>query len=173
VRSPLLSPLRVQPNAGAPLAHPAAPRLPRCFRSWCELREQTPASVAALLDDHGPRPEHCLCSPGHHQHSPMLSLAEPLQRSAHERHAASVQDPQLDPVVRRMNQILLGSEVPLRRLNRSVAKHELDLLKLAAGRPALPLRLSGIQDSNGAALWTMPLLVRLTRYLLPKFSQRE
>src|ERR1017187_7435276 len=27
----------------------------------------------------------------------------------------------------------------------------------------LPLRLSGIQGSNGTALWTMPLLVRLTR----------
>jgi len=39
---------------------------------------------------------------------------------------------QLYRVVRRMNQILLGAEIPLRRLNRGVTQQQLDLLKLPA-----------------------------------------
>src|ERR1035441_1485007 len=45
-------------------------------------------------------------------------------------------DPQLDPVVRSMHQILFGAEVPLGRLDRCMAQQQLDLLKLAAGRAA-------------------------------------
>src|ERR1017187_7057624 len=42
-------------------------------------------------------------------------------------------DPQLDPIVRRVSQILLGAEVPLGSLDRRVAQQQLDLLKLASG----------------------------------------
>jgi hypothetical protein len=44
--------------------------------------------------------------------------------------------PQLDPIIRRMNQILLCPEVSLGRLNRCVAQEQLDLLQLPAGGPA-------------------------------------
>jgi hypothetical protein len=44
--------------------------------------------------------------------------------------------PQLDPVIRRVNQILFGSQVPFGRLDGRVAKEQLDLLQLAAGGPA-------------------------------------
>src|SRR5712692_9804760 len=43
---------------------------------------------------------------------------------------------QLYPIVRRMHQILLRSQVPLSRLDGSVPEKQLDLLKLAAGSPA-------------------------------------
>ena len=42
---------------------------------------------------------------------------------------------QLDRIVRRLDQILLGPEVPLGSLNRSVAQEQLDLLKFAARCP--------------------------------------
>ena len=45
-------------------------------------------------------------------------------------------DPQLDPVVRRVNQILLCAEVSFGRLHRCVAQQQLDLLQFAAGCPA-------------------------------------
>ena len=41
--------------------------------------------------------------------------------------------PQLDPVVGRVDQILLGAEVPLSRLDTRVAKQQLDLLKFGPG----------------------------------------
>src|SRR4030095_4883130 len=41
--------------------------------------------------------------------------------------------PELDPIVRGMYQILLGSQIPLGRLHRRVAQQQLDLFKLAAG----------------------------------------
>ena len=44
--------------------------------------------------------------------------------------------PQFDPVVRRMNQILFRTEIPLGRLDTRVAKKQLNLLKFAAGRAA-------------------------------------
>src|SRR5205809_90459 len=44
--------------------------------------------------------------------------------------------PQLDLIVWRVNQILLGPEVSLRGLDRSVSQEKLDLFKLAPGRPA-------------------------------------
>jgi hypothetical protein len=44
--------------------------------------------------------------------------------------------PELDPIVRRVHQILLGSQVTLRGLNRRVAQQQLDLFKFAAGRAA-------------------------------------
>src|ERR1017187_4330449 len=43
---------------------------------------------------------------------------------------------QLDSVVRRVNQVLLGAQVPLRRLDRGVAQKQLDLVQLTAGGPA-------------------------------------
>jgi len=43
---------------------------------------------------------------------------------------------QLDAIVRRVDQILLRSQVPLGRLYRGVAQEQLDLLKLAARGPA-------------------------------------
>ncbi len=45
-------------------------------------------------------------------------------------------DPQLYAIIRRMNQILLGSKVSLCRLHGGVAKQQLDLLKLPAAGPA-------------------------------------
>jgi hypothetical protein len=44
--------------------------------------------------------------------------------------------PQLDRVVRRMDQILLGSQVPLGRLDGGMSQEHLNLLKLAAGSAA-------------------------------------
>ena len=41
-------------------------------------------------------------------------------------------DPQFDPIVRRMHQVLFGSQIPLGRLNRRVSQQQLNLLKLAA-----------------------------------------
>ena len=46
------------------------------------------------------------------------------------------QDSQLYPVIRCVNQILLRTQVPLGVLDRSVPKKQLNLLQLAAGRPA-------------------------------------
>lgn len=43
---------------------------------------------------------------------------------------------QFDPVVRRVNQILLGTQVPFRRLNGSMPQQQLNLLKLATRRAA-------------------------------------
>src|SRR5438552_11194472 len=43
---------------------------------------------------------------------------------------------QLDPVIRSMNEVLPGTEVPLGRQDRSVTQEQLDLLKLSACRPA-------------------------------------
>jgi hypothetical protein len=43
---------------------------------------------------------------------------------------------QLDPVVGRMNQILLCAQVPFRGLNRRVSQEQLNLLKFTAGGPA-------------------------------------
>jgi hypothetical protein len=59
----------------------------------------------------------------------------PGYRRAHEagglnRHA------QLDPVIGRIDQILLCTEVSLSRLDRRVAQEHLDLLQLAASGPA-------------------------------------
>jgi len=45
-------------------------------------------------------------------------------------------DPQFDPVVRRMYQILPGAQVPFGRLDRGMPEQHLDLLKLATGGPA-------------------------------------
>src|ERR1035441_959766 len=42
--------------------------------------------------------------------------------------------PQLDPVVRRVNQVLLCPEVPFRRLNGRVPEEQLDLLQFTARR---------------------------------------
>ena len=64
-------------------------------------------------------------------------------------------DPKADRVVRRVNQILLGPEVSLGRLNRRVAQQHLDLLKLAAGGAAqLRARASQIvrRDAGNADL---------------------
>jgi hypothetical protein len=44
--------------------------------------------------------------------------------------------PESNPIVRRMNQILLSAKVSLCRLNRCVAQKQLDLLKLATGGAA-------------------------------------
>jgi hypothetical protein len=41
--------------------------------------------------------------------------------------------PQLDPIVWRIDQILLRAEVSLRRLHRRMAQQQLDLLQFAAG----------------------------------------
>ena len=41
-------------------------------------------------------------------------------------------DPRSDRVVRRVHQILLGTEIPFRRLHGSMAKKHLNLLKFAA-----------------------------------------
>ena len=41
-------------------------------------------------------------------------------------------DPELDRVVRRVHQILLGPEIPLRRLHGCVTQQQLDLFKFAA-----------------------------------------
>src|ERR1700693_443137 len=49
---------------------------------------------------------------------------------------SSRQHSQLDRVIWGMNQILLGSEIALSGLYRRVPEEQLDLLKLAAGRPA-------------------------------------
>jgi hypothetical protein len=43
---------------------------------------------------------------------------------------------QLDPVVRRVHQILLRTEIPLSRLDRGVAQQHLNLLQLPARSPA-------------------------------------
>jgi hypothetical protein len=52
---------------------------------------------------------------------------------------------QLDPIIRRVDQILLGAEVPLRRLDRRVPEQQLDLLQLPARCPAqLRARAPGI-----------------------------
>src|SRR5579863_8904497 len=50
--------------------------------------------------------------------------------------SVSDRDSQLDTVVGRIHQILLGTEIPLGRLNRCMAQEQLDLLKLAACGPA-------------------------------------
>ena len=44
--------------------------------------------------------------------------------------------PELDAVVRRMDQILLRAQVPLRRLNQRMAQEHLNLLKFPAGDAA-------------------------------------
>jgi len=44
--------------------------------------------------------------------------------------------PQLDRVVRSVNQVLPGAEISLRRLHRSVAEEQVDLFKLATAGPA-------------------------------------
>jgi len=44
-------------------------------------------------------------------------------------------DPQLYPVVRRVNEILFRAEVALRRLHRSVAQQQLDLFEFPTGGP--------------------------------------
>jgi hypothetical protein len=48
----------------------------------------------------------------------------------------SNRDFQLDPIIRRMRQILPGPQIPLRRLNRRMSEEQLNLLKLAAGSAA-------------------------------------
>jgi hypothetical protein len=62
-----------------------------------------------------------------------------------------------DPIVRRVYQVLLGSEVSLRGLHRSVAQKQLDLLKLAAGGAA-HLRAGWCRSwgaISGPALWVI------------------
>ena len=44
--------------------------------------------------------------------------------------------PEFNPVVRRMNEILLGAEVTLGSLNRGVAKEQLDLFQFTTRGPA-------------------------------------
>jgi type I restriction enzyme, R subunit len=61
---------------------------------------------------------------------------ELLQRLLNDEIRAHARTNELDPIVRRVHQILLRAQVPLRRLHRGVAQQQLDLLKLAAGRPA-------------------------------------
>jgi hypothetical protein len=56
-------------------------------------------------------------------------------------------DPQFDTIVRRMDQILLRSQVSFGRLHRRVAQQQLDLFKLAAARPA---HLRAATTSNNA-----------------------
>ena len=46
------------------------------------------------------------------------------------------QYPQLDSVVRCVNEVLFGSQIPLGRLDRRVAQKQLNLLKLPAGGAA-------------------------------------
>ena len=59
-------------------------------------------------------------------------------------------DPQLDCVVGRVHQVLLGSKIALGRLHRGVAEQQLNLLKLATGRPAeLRTRPSGRTGRGG------------------------
>ena len=45
-------------------------------------------------------------------------------------------DPQLDPIIRRVDQILLRPKVPLGGLDGGVTEQHLDLLQFAARRPA-------------------------------------
>ena len=45
-------------------------------------------------------------------------------------------DPQFDPIVRRVDQILLGAQVTFCRLNRGMPQQHLDLLKLPTGSAA-------------------------------------
>ena len=60
-------------------------------------------------------------------------------------------DSQLDPIIRRVDQILLRTEVPLGRLNRGVAQQQLDLFQCAAGRAA-HLRAAAPQIMRGDSL---------------------
>jgi hypothetical protein len=68
-------------------------------------------------------------------------------------------DPQLDTVIRRMNQILSRAKIPFGRLHRSVAQQQLDLLQLAAGGPAqLRRRAAAIvrrdaRDASSRRIW--------------------
>ena len=45
-------------------------------------------------------------------------------------------DSQLDPIVWRVHEILLGTQIPFRRLNGSMPQQQLNLLKLATRRAA-------------------------------------
>jgi hypothetical protein len=42
-------------------------------------------------------------------------------------------DPQLDPIVRRVDQILLRAQVPLRRLDLGMAQEQLNLFEFSSG----------------------------------------
>jgi hypothetical protein len=45
-------------------------------------------------------------------------------------------DPQFDPIVRSVNQILLGAEIPLGRLHGGMSQEKLNLFQFAARGPA-------------------------------------
>jgi hypothetical protein len=75
--------------------------------------------------------------------------------------------PQLDAVIRRMDQVLLGSQVPFGRLDRRVAEQHLDLLEfptggaahLRAAAPQVPKRDAGtnmrMEKTAGAVFSTV------------------
>jgi hypothetical protein len=52
-----------------------------------------------------------------------------------ERYECLANQPQLDPIVRCMHQILFGPQISLGSLHRCMAQQQLDLLQFAASRP--------------------------------------